>query len=223
MIHFNAAISIAATVLVFLTYPAEGVIDGADPKNLAENIIGVEKEKNTSKDSERTGRSLHKECVSGTLTAKCIKIHVLSLLEDLSSREELSIIPGLSIVKENQTSDTPSPEEIAAELGRQFPGKPDEKLNRFLMYRLQDYLDGHSLKYRLLDPQTTKDAIGMVKGDKEVTASGEATGRGKGGGGGGLGGGKGGGGLLAAALMMKGDIHISNFKSTSSNLLEKTE
>lgn len=91
-------------------------------------------------------------------------------------------------------------EEMAAELSRQFPGKPEEKLNRFLLYRVQDYLDGHSLRYRLLDPQTTKEALDAAKSDKDSVA------RKSGGGGLGGGGKKGdGGALLAAALMMKGN------------------
>lgn len=186
---------IAALVLVCALHPTLQAIDGSEPNKVIDNPA---KETHSYKDDQRTGRSLHKECTSGSLNAKCIKIHVLSLLEELSARDELPILSGLSIVKENLTSVNPSPEEMAAELSRQFPGKPDEKLNRFLLYRLQNYLDGHSLRYRLLDPQTTKEAMTMVKGDKEATASG----RGKGGGG--LGGGKGGGGLLAAAMMMKG-------------------
>lgn len=177
---------LAVVLMCFVS--SESAIDGTDA-NLVPEV------KNTT--TERTGRLLNKEC-SSLLSSKCLKIHMLSFIEDLSSRDELPLLPGLSIVKENKTSN-PSPDEMAAELSRQFPGKPEEKLNRFLLFRLQDYLDGHSLKYRLLDPQTTQDAMDMAKGDKETI------GRKSGGGGGGLGGGKGGGGaLLAAALMMKG-------------------
>ncbi|KAG6464211.1 uncharacterized protein LOC115454362 [Manduca sexta] len=187
---------ILAAVVLCCVYESKGVIDGPEINNVDEDNKNI-----TS--SDRTGRSgpLHKEC-SSLLSSKCLKIHMLSFIEHLSSRDELPLIPGLSIVKENQTASL-SPEEMAAELSRQFPGKPEEKLNRFLLYRLQDYLDGHSLRYRLLDPQTTKEAMEMAKGDKE------SVGRkaGGGGGGGGLGGGKGGGGaLLAAALMMKGTL-----------------
>lgn len=182
------------------TEKVKGSIEGSEPNSLIEDEASVKKDNMSYRpDGERTGRSLHKECTGVNLSAKCLKIHVLSFIEDLSSRDELSLMPGLTIVRENQTSGTPSPEEMAAELSRQFPGKPEEKLNRFLLYRLQDYLDGHSLKYKLLDPQTTKEAMNIAKGDTEVV------GRGKGGGGG-LGGGKGGGGLLAAAIMMKGKL-----------------
>lgn len=183
--------SVLSVVLVLCyVYDTSGLIDdGIKP-----NTLAVEPEKAVLNFTERAGRTLHKECNS-LFSSKCLKIHVLSFLEDLSSRDELALLPGLSIVKENLTG-TPSPEEMAAELSRQFPGKPEEKLNRFLLYRLQNYLDGHSLRYKLLDPQTTKEAMEMA-GDQSV-------GRGKGGGGG-LGGGKGGGGaLLATALMLKG-------------------
>ncbi|CAH0401538.1 unnamed protein product [Chilo suppressalis] len=182
-----------AVILLVLVcaYQTKGLIEDNHANTISDT------QKNIANNTERTGRSLHKEC-SSLLSAKCLKIHALSFLEDLSSRDELSLFPGLSIVKENQTGSTPSAEEMAAELSRQFPGKPEEKLNRFLLYRLQNYLDGHSLKYKLLDSQTAKDAMELAKD--------ESVGRGKGGGGGGFGGGKGGGGLLAVALMMKGAL-----------------
>ncbi|XP_068625400.1 uncharacterized protein [Battus philenor] len=187
---FNSAFIAFAFVLLCSVCRSTGSIDGTRSNEILQDQANT---------TDRAGRSLNKECNS-SLSAKCLKIHVLSFLEDLSSREELNLLPGLSIVKENHTSNT-SPEEMAAELSRQFPGKPEEKLNRFLIYRLQDYLDGHSLRYKLLDPQTSKEALEMAKGDKE------SVGR-KSGGGGGFGGGKGGGGgaLIAAALMMKGAL-----------------
>ncbi|KAL0811320.1 hypothetical protein ABMA28_009734 [Loxostege sticticalis] len=185
---------LSLVVVLCYVYDTSGLIDDGT----GANTLTVDADKVVSNGTERAGRSLHKEC-SSMLSSKCLKIHVLSFLEDLSSRDELPLFSGLSIVKENLTG-TPSPEEIAAELSRQFPGKPEEKLNRFLMYRLQNYLDGHSLRYKLLDPQTTKEAMEMAKGDPSSA-------RGKGGGGGGFGGGKGGGGaLLASALMMKGAL-----------------
>ncbi|XP_026731970.1 uncharacterized protein LOC113496800 [Trichoplusia ni] len=188
--HLKSVVSIAVLVVIS-SVNVKAAIDGSDPNAIMDVV------KNVPNNTERVGRTLHKECNS-LFNSKCLKIHALSFLEELSSREELNLLPGLSIVKENQTTNSTSPEEIAAELSRQFPGKIDEKLNRFLLYRLQDYLDGHSLRYRLLDPQTTKEAMDMAKGDKESVARKS--------GGGGLGGKGGGGALLAAAMMMKGTL-----------------
>lgn len=184
---------IVLTVAVILCYiqPLHGSVDETETNTV------TEEPKNTT-GSERVGRSMHRECNS-SLSSKCLKIRVLSFLEDLSSHDELRLLPGLSIVRENQTNVT-SAKEMAAELSRQFPGKPEEKLNQFILYSLQNYLDGHSLKYRLLDAETSKEAMNMAKGDAENLAR-----KSGGGGGGGFGGGKGGGGaLLAAAMMMKG-------------------
>ncbi|XP_063629954.1 uncharacterized protein LOC134801343 [Cydia splendana] len=181
--------SVLVTVIVCV-HLSKAVIDGSESNTISEPPKNI---------SERAGRFLHKDCNS-SLSAKCLKIHVLSFIEDLSSRDELPLLPGLSIVKENRTINSSTPEELAAELSRQFPGKPEEKLNRFLLHRLQDYLDGHSLKYRLLDPKTSEEAMSMSKGDPA------SVGRKSGGGGGLGGGGKGGGGLLAAAMMMKGAL-----------------
>ncbi|XP_050357351.1 uncharacterized protein LOC126778046 [Nymphalis io] len=193
MFKKNVAVITVAVVLCYVQQ-LHGSVDET------ETNIATEEPRNASS-TERTGRSLNKECKS-TLSSKCLKIHVLSFLEDLSSRDELHLLPGLSIVKENQTNAT-SPEEMAAELSRQYPGKSEEKLNKFILYRLQNYLDGHSLRYRLLDAETSQEALNMAKGDKENTGR-----KSGGGGGGGFGGGKGGGGgaLLAAALMMKGTL-----------------
>lgn len=190
--------SLSVILFIDLTNAA---IEGLQLNVLGDDALYIKKDNSSYKESDRSGRSLHKECSGGSLSAKCLKIHALSFIEDLGSRDELSLLPGLSIVKENLSSISPSPEEMAAELSRQFPGKPEEKLNRFLIYRLQDYLDNHSLKYKLLDPQTSKEAMEMAKGDKE------AIGRKHGGGGGGIGG-KGGGALLAAAMMMKGNMYF---------------
>lgn len=191
VIMFKKNVIVISTVILCFIQQLHGSIDGTESNVVAEET------KNAS-NTDRTGRSLHKECNS-SLSAKCLKIHVLSFLEDISSRDELQLLPGLSIVKENQTNIT-SPEAMAAELSRQFPGKPDEKLNRFLLYRLQSYLDGHSLRYKLLDSETSKDALNMAKGDTESV--GRKSGGGFGGGKGDKGGGTGA--LLAAALMMKG-------------------
>ena len=195
---YLTSVSIAVLVTLSLVIGSQAAIDGSEPNAIIDAV------KIVPNNTERVGRTLHKECNS-LLNSKCLKIHALSFLEDLSSRDELNLLPGLSIVKENQTGTSPSPEEMAAELSRQFPGKSEEKLNRFLLYRLQDYLDGHSLRYKLLDPQTSKEAMDMAKGDKESVGR-----KSGGGGGGGFGGGKGGGGgaLLAAALMMKGNLFL---------------
>lgn len=138
-----------------------------------------------------SGRSLGKECTGGIFSPTCMKIGAISILEKLNLKEELHLLPGISVVKESKENDSKA-EEFAAEIARAMPSKPDERLDKYLLYRLGSYLDNHSVKLRLLDDGATEEARALI---------GEARGKG-----GGLGGGKKGGmgGLLLAALMMKG-------------------
>lgn len=112
------------------------------------------------------------------------------MLEKLSSKDELQLLPGVSVVKEANDNKSKA-EEFAAELARSFPTKPDERLDKYLLYRLGTYLDTHSVKLRLIDENASEEARSLI---------GEARGKNP------LGGGKKGGmgGILAAALMMKG-------------------
>ncbi|KAI5645718.1 hypothetical protein NE865_02385 [Phthorimaea operculella] len=131
---FHKKFVVVAVLVVCYVHASYGAIEGSQPNAIKEDS------KNETVKGERAGRSLHKEC-SGSFSTKCMKLHVLSYLEDLNSRDEVSLpLPGLSIVKEN-TSNSRSPEELAAELARKFPGKPEEKLNGYILQRLQDFMD----------------------------------------------------------------------------------
>lgn len=143
-----------------------------------------------------SARVLGKDCSGGIFSATCLKIEAISVLEKLSAKEELQLLPGVSVVKEELKENASKAEEFAAELARALPSKPDERLDKYLLFRLGNYLDTHSVKLRLLDDSTTEEARALM---------GEARGKG------GLGGGKKGGmgGLLAAAMMMKGQLCLS--------------
>ncbi|XP_072935080.1 uncharacterized protein [Epargyreus clarus] len=141
---------------------------------------------------ETAAKAMGKDCTNGIFSPTCLKIEAISVLEKLSSKDELQLLPGVSVVKEKSENSSKT-DEFAAELARSLPSKPDERLDKYLLYRLGSYLDSHSVKLRLLDDSATEEARALI---------GEARGKG-----GGLGGKKGGmGGLLAAAVMMKGTL-----------------
>ncbi|XP_011554425.3 uncharacterized protein LOC105385701 [Plutella xylostella] len=143
-------------------------------------------------DSVTAARAMAKDCSSGIFSPTCLKIEAISMLEKLSSKDELQLLPGVSVVKEANDNKSKA-EEFAAELARSFPSKPDERLDKYLLYRLGTYLDTHSVKLRLIDENASEEARSLI---------GEARGKNP------LGGGKKGGmgGILAAALMMKGTL-----------------
>jgi hypothetical protein len=145
---------------------------------------------------ESAARAMGKDCNGGIFSPTCLKIEAISVLEKLGSKEELRLLPGVSLVKEANSDNGGKAEEFAAELARSMPSKPDERLDKYLMYKLGNYLDTHTIKLSLLDEGAAEEARALI-----------SEGRGKGGLGGG--GKKGGlGQLMALALMFKGKFQI---------------
>lgn len=140
---------------------------------------------------ESAARALKKDCSGGIFSPTCLKVEAISMLERLNSKEELRLLPGVSLVKEPNSENSSKAEEFVAELARSLPSKPEEKLDKYLLFKLGNYLDTHTIKLRLLDESATEEARALV-----------GEGRGKGGG---LGGKKGGmGGLIALGMLFKG-------------------
>lgn len=149
------------------------------------------RDNNVEPTMETAARAMGKDCSSGIFSATCLKIEAISILEKLSSKEELRLLPGISVVKEPAKENGSKTEDFAAELARAMPSKPEERLDKYLLYRLGNYLDTHSVKLRLLDDSASEEARALI---------GEA--RAKGGFGGGKKGGMGG--LMAIGMLMKG-------------------
>ncbi|CAK1594255.1 unnamed protein product [Parnassius mnemosyne] len=139
--------------------------------------------------------TIGKDCSGGIFSATCLKIEAISLLEKLSSKEEVQLLPGVSVIKEEVKENATKAEEFAAELARALTSKADERLDKYLLYILGNYLDTHSVKLRLFDESTSEEARDLIS---------EARGKRGLGGGGGKKGGLGG--LVAAAVMMKGTL-----------------
>lgn len=141
--------------------------------------------------TQEAPKIVRKECIGGIFSPTCLKIEAISMIEKMNSKEELQLLPGISIIKETNGKNHTRSEDLAAEFARALPTKPDERLDKYLLFTLGNYLDTHMVKLRLLDDNAAEEAKALV---------GEA--RAKGGFGGGKKGGMGG--LLAAGLLMKG-------------------
>lgn len=128
---------------------------------------------------------LAKDCAKGILSPTCLKIGAITLIERLNKKDEVSILPGVSLVKE--ASDKSKYETVASELARSLTGKADEKLDKYLLYHVGSFLDTHSVKFRLLSDGAVEEADGAM-----------GEGRRRGGKRGGMGG------IIALAMMMKG-------------------
>ncbi|GAB0087566.1 Protein of unknown function DUF1676 [Sergentomyia squamirostris] len=134
-------------------------------------------------------RSFSLDC-DAAYNPMCLKVDIVAFIERLSSNSELILSPSVSIVKDNNANHTRNAE-IIAELSRSFPNDPSKRMDGFLFSKLSDYLQSHTLRFRLWDNKSSlEDAKAAFTGRK-----------------GKIGGKKGGlEGLLAAAMMMKGTM-----------------
>ncbi|RZC40687.1 DUF1676 domain containing protein [Asbolus verrucosus] len=133
-------------------------------------------------------KSLKRDCAN-SYTSTCLKLDIVSWVDKLNEDDDVNLIPGVSVVRENSTARS-NTADIVAELAREFPNDPDARLDAFLTRKVAGYLNTHTIKFSLFDANPEESAR-------------------KGGGGGGGGGGKKGGGygaILAMGAMMKGTL-----------------
>ncbi|KAL0860898.1 hypothetical protein ABMA27_009435 [Loxostege sticticalis] len=127
-----------------------------------------------------------KDCSSGIFSPTCLKLGVLTLMEKLNNKDEVALVPGVSLVKDRDAKTE------AVDFARALSSEPEERLDKYLLYHVGSFLDTHSVKLRLLDESAVEEARSMI-------------GEGRGKNPLGMGGKKGGmGGLIAMAMMMKG-------------------
>ncbi|XP_023707888.1 homeobox protein unc-4 [Cryptotermes secundus] len=164
-------------------------------------------------------------------TLTCLKLDVVSLVDRLSETDKYQLLPGVIVVRDNSSAENGSddeesatsrkfPVDLVASLARDYPNDVDSRLDAFLIRKVGQYLNSHSITVKLFDEESfararqleLEAAEQLDQNNSDDIQSGRAGG---GGGGGGLGGGGGGGGggkrqgmgqLLLAALLMKGTL-----------------
>lgn len=127
-----------------------------------------------------------KDCSNGIFSPTCLKLGVISMMEKLNGKDEVALIPGVSLVKDKDAKTE------AVDFARAMSAEPEERLDKYLLYHVGNFLDTHSVKLRLLDESAVAEARSMMgEGRAKNPLS--------------IGGKKGGmGGLIAMAMMMKG-------------------
>ncbi|TGZ33754.1 uncharacterized protein Osi16 [Temnothorax longispinosus] len=155
-------------------------------------------------DAENLESNLNKDC-GKSYSATCLKLDVVSFLDKLSEQENIGILPGVSVIKENSSANVP-PSEVVANLARDFPNDVEKRLDAFLIHKVGSYLNSHSISIKLFDPRTFEAARSFneetlaqlgLGGNQNVE-----TGRKKN---------QGGNGLMAGLLMMKGTLGMMGF------------
>lgn len=126
------------------------------PLLLVGSVVG-EIERRTSKQMveespESLASTLSKDC-GKSYSATCLKLDVVSFLDRLSEQEDISILPGVSVIKENGSANMPA-SEVVANLARDFPNDVEKRLDAYLIHKVGSYLHSHSISIKLFDPRT---------------------------------------------------------------------
>lgn len=98
-------------------------------------------------------------CAQGIFNPTCFKIGAIRLIERLNKNKELTLLPGVTLVKDREDGKT---EAVAAELARSLPSEPEERLDKFLLYLTESFLNTHSVKLRLMDDTDIAEANSEV-------------------------------------------------------------
>uniref|UniRef100_A0A0K8U792 Osiris 16 n=1 Tax=Bactrocera latifrons TaxID=174628 RepID=A0A0K8U792_BACLA len=123
------------------------------------------------------------------LSWMCLKIEFVKIMERLMERDELKLVPGVSVVRNANATEGKS-NDLMAEVARSYPNDPNSRLNGYIVNKLSSFLQTHFLRFKLIDSETMAEAHSAVE-----------TGRkGKFGKKGGMEA------LIAAGLMMKGTL-----------------
>ncbi|XP_066146154.1 uncharacterized protein [Euwallacea fornicatus] len=146
-------------------------------------LVDLSSAEEVQKKSDRNEleKSLLKNCEDYSLT--CLKLDLASLMDKLNKNKDISVFPGVSIVRENN-SDKSTTSDLVTELAREFPDDPNARLDAFLLKKVSGFLNNHSIKLNLWKAVEDGAAGTARKKDKK--------------------GGDGLGMLLAAGAMMKG-------------------
>ncbi|CAG9760732.1 unnamed protein product [Ceutorhynchus assimilis] len=149
-------------------------------------VLAEEKVLTKKSDRSEFQKSLSKNC-DDSYSLTCLKLDLVSWVDKLSENEDLSVLPGVSIVRE-KNSVSPSTGDIVTELAREFPDDPNARLDAFLLKKVTGFLNNHSVK------------LNLWKSAAESESAGTARKKDKKGGDGGMGM------ILAAGAMMKGTL-----------------
>jgi len=97
-------------------------------------------------------------------TLTCLKLDVVSLVDRLSETDKYQLLPGVTVVRDNSSAENGSdedestgrkfPADLVASLARDYPNDVDSRLDAFLIRRVGQYLNSHSITVKLFDEES---------------------------------------------------------------------
>ncbi|XP_053670719.1 uncharacterized protein LOC128721034 [Anopheles nili] len=98
-------------------------------------------------------------------SVNCLKLELVSFLERVTNQPEYDLMAGVSVVRDPGANITRTAD-IVAEVTRIFPTNPERRLDEFLLAKLNDYLQTHSLRLKLVDGDAFAKAREVFAGRK---------------------------------------------------------
>jgi hypothetical protein len=98
-------------------------------------------------------------------TLTCLKLDVVSLVDRLSETDKYQLLPGVTVVRDNSSAENGSdgeeatsnrkfPADLVASLARDYPNDVESRLDAFLIRRVGQYLNSHSITVKLFDEES---------------------------------------------------------------------
>jgi hypothetical protein len=98
-------------------------------------------------------------------TLTCLKLDVVSLVDRLSETDKYQLLPGVIVVRDNSSAENGSddeesatsrkfPVDLVASLARDYPNDVDSRLDAFLIRKVGQYLNSHSITVKLFDEES---------------------------------------------------------------------
>ncbi|KAH8407116.1 hypothetical protein KR222_007434 [Zaprionus bogoriensis] len=96
------------------------------------------------------------ECETSPFSWMCLKIEFVKIMERLAEQQELSVLPGVSVVKDEHATELKT-SELMAEVARSYPSDPNTRLNGYILAKLENLLKTRFLRFRLMDDSSVEE------------------------------------------------------------------
>ncbi|KAM8705230.1 hypothetical protein ACLKA7_009655 [Drosophila subpalustris] len=90
------------------------------------------------------------ECETSSFSWMCLKIEFVKIMERLAEQQELKVLPGVSVVKDENATELKT-SELMAEVARSYPSDPNTRLNGYILAKMENLLKTRFLRFRLMD------------------------------------------------------------------------
>ncbi|XP_030371713.1 uncharacterized protein LOC115621998 [Scaptodrosophila lebanonensis] len=106
------------------------------------------------------------DCEISAFSWMCLKIEFVKIMERLAELQEVTVLPGVSVVKDVNATELKT-SELMAEVARSYPSDPNTRLNGYILAKIENLLKTRFLRFRLLDDKGVREARSAVESGRK--------------------------------------------------------